>query len=155
MRYEHLFSLMFVALSSNAIANPSFEAFPVPVFPQTETVVSVRLTTKVDRRYASALRAAVGQRANFAGRHVLVTWGCGTSCVMGAAVAVKTGEVAWIPFTVSNWNEQISEPIEYRADSRLLVVHGSMNEKGAGNQISYWIFDGRTFATLRAKGSSH
>ncbi|HEY1151365.1 MAG TPA: hypothetical protein VGF27_22490 [Pseudoduganella sp.] len=95
------------------------------------------------------LRASEGRRANFAGHFVLATWGCGASCVMGAAIDARTGDVHWLPFTVSNWGFDVSQPLEFRRDSRLLVVHGSRDERGSGDETSYYLFDHGKFHELR------
>ena len=51
-----------------------------------------------DMLYRARLRAAATERPNFAGHYVLTTWGCGTECVMGAAINTRTGRVAFLSF---------------------------------------------------------
>ncbi len=41
----------------------------------------------------------------------------------------------------------MTEPLEYRRDSRLLIVHGALNEKGSG--VHTFVFDGRRFTPSR------
>lgn len=106
----------------------------------------IRLAGKEERRYASQLRQAARRAPDFAGHYVLVTWGCGAGCVRAAAVDIATGQVSMLPFTVSNWPLEVSEPLEYRLDSRLLVVRGSRNEVGQG--AYRYEFDGRRFKLL-------
>jgi hypothetical protein len=132
--------------AAEVLAAPQFEHFPASSY--TGQPASVRLQGTKSRQYASKLRAASRQPVNFAGRFVLATWGCGASCVMGAAIDARTGSVIWIPFTVCCWDLGISEPIEYRPDSRLLIVHGSLDEKGAGSEVHYDDFDGRHFVRI-------
>lgn len=79
---------------------------------------------------------------------MLATWGCGASCVMGAAVDAETGAVNWLPFTVCCWAPAVREPIEYDVGSRLLIVHGELNEAGAASDVRYYDFDGRRFAPI-------
>lgn len=139
--------LLLACLSAQALAGPRFEEFPAPAY--TGQQVGVQLQGAKSREYSSALRAASHQPVNFAGRYILATWGCGASCVMGAAIDAKTGSVIWLPFTVCCWDLKITAPLEYRPDSHLLIVHGSLDEKGAGTGIHYYDFDGRRFAPIK------
>lgn len=140
-----LFVLLAFA-SSEILAAPRFEDFPSPSY--AGKPVGVHLQGAKSRLYASNLRLASHQPVNFSGRYILATWGCGASCVMGAAIDAKTGSVTWLPFTVCCWNLEITEPLEYRQDSHLLIVHGSLDEKGPGSGIHYYDFDGRRFAPI-------
>ncbi|WP_051971847.1 hypothetical protein [Massilia sp. 9096] len=140
-----LFALL--ALSAAQVsAAPRFKDFPAVSY--TGQHASVRLQAAKSRLYASQLRIASHQDVNFSGRYILTVWGCGASCVMGAAIDAKTGTVIWMPFTVCCWNLEITEPLEYRADSQLLIVHGSLNEKGAGSEVHYYDFDGQHFVRI-------
>ena len=56
--------------------------------------------------------------------------------------------VTWLPFTVCCWRLEITEPLEYRPDSHLLIVHGSLNEKASASEIHYFDFNGRRFAPI-------
>lgn len=133
-------------ISAEALAAPRFEDFPAQLY--TGKPASVDLKGAESRRYASELRLASRQPVNFSGRYILTTWGCGASCVMGAAINAKTGSVTWLPFTVCCWKLEITEPLEYRRDSHLLIVHGSLDEKGSASEIHYYDFDGRRFVPI-------
>jgi hypothetical protein len=79
---------------------------------------------------------------NFAGKYVLTLWGCGTECLMGAALNVTTGKVVWIPFTLCcagdlSTNDPGFEPIEARKNSRLVVFTGLRNEDGP---LASWFY---------------
>ena len=106
----------------------------------------VQLRTARSRRYRGALLAAALQPVNFAGRYVLTSIGCGAGCVEVAAIDTGAGTVAWLPVTVCCWPLAMAEPLEYRRDSRLLIVHGALNEKGSG--VHAFVFDGRRFVAL-------
>jgi hypothetical protein len=108
---------------------------------------------KENRRYATMLRNAAKQPPNFAGHYVLAAWGCGASCLMGAAIDAKTGMVIWLPFTVCCWPLEITEPLEFKTDSRLLIVRGSRNEKGGG--VYYYLLDNQHLTLLRAIEKGH
>ena len=124
MRPHHLIlcALAFSANQGWAAPVPRFEDYPVAEF--AGRVAQVRLADRRSRQYASTLRAAAQGTPNFAGHYILATWGCGASCVTGAAIDARTGVVAWLPFTVCCWAAPISEPLEFRRNSNLLVIHG-------------------------------
>jgi hypothetical protein len=105
-----------------------------------------RLTSKETRRYATQLSEAATHPVNFAGRFILAEWGCGAGCVMAAAIDARSGKVVMLPFTVSDWPLDITEPLDYRKDSSLLVVRGSRNEQERGTY--YYRFDGAAFTQL-------
>jgi hypothetical protein len=149
MRLSRLSLLVLALQFSGAFAAPRFEDFPAASYAGQSA--KVRLADARSRLYASQLRAAAQGSPDFAGRHILAMWGCGASCVMAAAIDTNTGAVAWLPFTVCCWNLSISEPLEHRRDSRLLIVHGSRDEKGPGNAVHYYAFDGRKFSPLKVE----
>ncbi len=126
-------------------ASPRFDAYAAPVRPGS-TQIRVVLSGPESRRYAAELESAGNRPVNFAGHYILAIWGCGASCVMGAAIDVNTGAVSWLPFTVCCWSSDFSEPLEFKAGSRLLVVHGSRNENGGGTH--YYVYNNDAFAVL-------
>ena len=63
---------------------------------------------------------------------------------MAAAVDMKTGRVTSLPFTVSDWPLDVTEPLTYRPNSCLLVVQGSRNESKEHGTY-YYDFDGKAF----------
>lgn len=146
MSTHHLLTFVLACACKVACAAPQFQDLPSTIY--TGKRMEARLTDKQSRQYASMLRTASHRPINFAGRYVLTSWGCGASCVMAAAVDAKTGTVTWLPFTVCCWAPDVLEPIEYRLESRLLVVHGNINESGAASDVHYYGFDGRRFAPI-------
>ena len=145
-----LVCLLACALSGAARAaeTPRFEDF-VAAVEKVEHPAALRLSDARSRHYKSQLGEAADHDVNFAGHYVLASWGCGASCVMSAAVDVKTGAVAWLPFTLCCWPLEIEEPLEFKPDSRLLIVHGSRNEKGGGTY--FYRFDGTRFRLVKAE----
>jgi len=142
----------FIALgiaSASGAATPRFEDYSVAV-EVIKNPAQVRIIDAQSRRYRSQLRDASRHAPDFAGHFVLATWGCGASCVMAAAIDAKTGVVTRLPFTVSNWPLEVTEPLVYKPDSRLLVIHGSRNEKGNG--IYYYELIGHVFKLVGENG---
>lgn len=90
------------------------------------------LKSKQDREFRTRLREAAKQTPNFAGHYIVTTFGCGSSCVMGAAIDARSGLVTWLPFTICCWEDARSEPVEFRPDSALMIVRGMRNEQERG-----------------------
>lgn len=83
------------------------------------------------RTYRTRLRNAAKGEVNFAGEYVLTTWGCGTTCIMGAVINAKSGVVHFLPGSICCWFEanEDAHPIDYRIDSNLIVFTGLLNEQ--------------------------
>lgn len=141
--------LAFSLYCGQSFAAPQFGDFPAQLTGAQK--VELQLVDAQSRRYASMLRSAAKRDVDFAGHYILASWGCGASCIMAAAIDTETGLVAWLPFTVCCWSMQVNEPLEFRRTSRLLVVHGSRNEQGAGDEIHYYEFRRNKFKLLPAK----
>ncbi|MDQ2823043.1 MAG: hypothetical protein M3Y65_22130 [Pseudomonadota bacterium] len=142
-------TVMLVCLVMHCVsvtAAPQFSDFPAPVY--SGRITTAHLTDAKSRQYATQLQATRYGKVNFSGNHILTAWGCGASCIIAATVDAKTGMVKWLPFTVCCWNHGIKVPLEFRADSRLLIVHGSRDETGSAGDISYYTFDGRKFSEI-------
>jgi hypothetical protein len=110
---------------------PAFQSFPVREQFQGPNA-HPRLTTKQDREFRTSLNRAARQAPNFAGHYILTNIGCGASCVLTAVIDAKSGRVNWLPFTLCCWDDKITEPIEFRRDSDLMILHGSKDEKAPG-----------------------
>ncbi|MEZ5792130.1 MAG: hypothetical protein R3D34_15585 [Nitratireductor sp.] len=97
------------------------------------------------RTYRTRIREAARAPVNFAGEYVLATWGCGSSCLMGAAVNVRTGEVQFLPGTICCWFEagDNANPIEFQADSNLLVLTGLLNEQEPLSRYNFVMQNGQ------------
>ena len=141
------FLLAPLLLQGAATVAPTFHDFSV-ARERVAHPARVQLADAKDKQYATRLREFAGRPPNFAGHFVLASWGCGASCVITAAINSQTGEVAWLPFTVCCWDANVPKPLDFRADSRLLIVHGSRNESGGGTYD--YTFDGKAFTLLKA-----
>jgi len=131
----------------NGAATPKFEDYAVKEQYKGKVAQPV-LRTKSDREFRTRLREGAKEKVNFAGHYVLITWGCGGGCVMGAALDAKTGTVSWIPFTLCCWPLEVEDPLNFRVDSKLIVFTGSRGEQGQG--VYYYRFEGGKFVLLKA-----
>jgi hypothetical protein len=60
--------------------------------------------------------------------------------------------VVMLPFTVSDWPSDVTEPLDFRKDSCLLIVHGRRHETARGT--FFYRFDGKQFKLLDASVTS-
>lgn len=134
---------------------PVFADYPVAVYagPKAEPV----LDDEFSRDNGSIYRTENEKSINAAGEYVRVYVTCGSSCVSPDLLSQKTGKRADIPFTVSGWRE-VSEdfaPMLTRADSRLIVFQGALNEKGIVGRHYYVLENGklRHLQTVNTRGN--
>jgi hypothetical protein len=145
-----LFAALFVgafAACAHAEPTPTFADCPARVQTKHETPHIVFADARA-RQYRTVIRDAAKGPIDFAGHYTIATWGCGSACLMAAAIDQKTGRVISLPFTVSDWSPDVTEPLAYHADSCMLVVRGSRNESDEHGTY-YYTFDGKAFQ-LRA-----
>lgn len=111
---------------------PQFRGFRVDVYDG--PVSSPNLSSHSEAgTYRTRLREAARGTVNFAGHYILVSWGCGTTCVAGAVLDARNGNVFFLPFSICCWGnvDEGFRPIEFRKNSTLLVFAGLRNEQGA------------------------
>lgn len=136
MRFRFLKSaliclLPLVAISSELAAEgiPQFRDYRVEVY--SGPVRGPDLSSHPDARtYRTRLRNAAEGQVNFAGELVLTYWGCGTTCVDGAVLNAKTGQIHFLPHNLCCWGDvdEGFRPIEIRPYSRLIVLAGLRDE---------------------------
>jgi hypothetical protein len=119
--------------ASTAAATPVpinlFTAYPAgPVY--TGPHAAPDLTEPQNYDFRTRIRAASHKTPNFAGRWVLVNWGCGTGCNDGRLVNTATGTVLSLPAAVISGTlpEPTADVYTYTRESRLLIVNGHDGE---------------------------
>ena len=161
-----------LAFMANALAQPAgtasptgalaaagavrFEDFPALTGPPVRNAPLI--LTPRDRQYQTRLRAAAADRPNFAGHYVLTTWGCGTECLYGAAVNLRTGRVTFLPFATCCFSEAPDGNkgmVAFRRDSALLVLLGMRGERGDGMGSHFYRIQGDRLAHLRSVPFPH
>lgn len=77
-------------------------------------------------KFRTRIKLGAKKGPNFAGHYTIVLWGCGSDCSGVAIVDAKTGEVFIDPelLEISTKVSQDSPKIQFRLDSRLLIVEG-------------------------------
>ncbi|MGH9967421.1 MAG: hypothetical protein ACREBG_06260 [Pyrinomonadaceae bacterium] len=78
------------------------------------------------RLFRTMIRTQARNEPNFAGRYTLATWGCGSGCQGFAMIDAQTGRVYFNPkaLNVGTVPYQDEDSLQFRTDSRLLVVSG-------------------------------
>lgn len=106
------------------------------------------LSTPDEREFRTRLREAAQDKVNFAGHYVLTAWGCGAQCLMGAVIDARTGKVYWLPSKICCWPLEVEKPLDFRIDSRLVILTGSRDEEKQG--VYYYKFQASHFTLLQA-----
>jgi hypothetical protein len=96
---------------------PRHADYPAAVF--TGPPAAVQLDTDFKRSMKTRLRNGAQAQPNFAGSYHIVTWGCGTNCLIGLVVDRRTGKVYGLPKDPADL--QLFD-LWHRANSRLLVA---------------------------------
>lgn len=143
--------------ASNAFGQktPKFSDYPAKV--QTATAKQVNLKSHPRARlFRTNLREALKEGVNFAGRFIIATWGCGTSCGDSGIIDAKTGnvffptELGGVSMGMGELSE--GEPLEYRKNSRLLIINGYLggNESSSAKYgIWYYEWTGKTLKLIK------
>lgn len=105
------------------------------------------------RTFRTRLKEAAKGKPNFAGHYILTTWGCGTQCLMGAIIDAKTGKVYMLPDTLCCWDigaDDNFSPVEFRPNSKLLILSGARSERDGDNGTHYYKFENNRLVFLRS-----
>jgi hypothetical protein len=144
--------LLIAALSECVVAQmrvPQFTDYPVSErFTGRNARPIIRGAARVFR---TRLKETAREKPNFAGHYIIGMWGCGAECLMGGIVDAKTGKVYSIPFSVCCWGFDVDEkfePVDFRLDSKLIVITGARNEEGNGTY--YYKFENNRLTLVKA-----
>lgn len=147
-----LLSLPLQAKVSNRVGNgnmPRFEDYPAGSAWR-GVAAPVKLASPAERMFRTNLTRAAKEPANFAAHYRITQWGCGTDCVAGALIDLKTGDVFSLPLAAGkrgweHWTFCVSMfqngGVDYRVDSRLLIIGcgGKLDDNG-DNTPDYFYF---------------
>jgi hypothetical protein len=103
-------------------------------------VASVKLASAGARMFRTMLRQDAKEGINFAGHYIIATWGCGSDCHSFGIIDAKTGNVYFsdlISF-VGGQLSQEEDRLQYRKNSRLLIVAGAKNDEEIGKFYYEW-----------------
>jgi len=137
--------LLAVALVLGAVdfaAYPGDEPFAAPS--------AKPLITGPAAKFATRIREAAKEPADFNGHYKIARWGCGSNCLQWAVIDQQTGRVLMAPRTLNscmpgNPKEPAQFPdwLDYRAGSRLIVAYECEDPKNG------LLYDTRRFYALQ------
>lgn len=116
------------AASAQAPPIPRFESYPVSDnfsgTPAPATIAHPRA-----RLFRTVIKEQAKDPPDFAGHYRVATWGCGTDCVGLALIDARTGRVYFNPkaLNVGGVPYQDEERLQFRLDSRLMIISGSVD----------------------------
>ena len=129
------------SLAEADLAAPKFSEYPAAGFTGARAAALVLGDEPRSERDREPLGAALESHPNFAGRTVLVRFGCGDGCETVAFVDLPSGRVAYpgalaaVPTTIPCTT---GAPLKFRRDSRLLTV---TNDTGGTRLTRYFLWD--------------
>ena len=124
-----LFLLAVISVQGQSAKVPTFGQYPAKVEKAVARAIDFKNSPGAwgfRTRLTDALRRGV----NFGGHYILTGWGCGTGCVSGGIIDARTGRVYFpeqmhsIAVGDDETGTYVESPIEYRKNSRLVIVHG-------------------------------
>ncbi len=126
---------------------PKFTDYPVSVWHGKP--VAVRSRTSVSRMYRTVMREAQKEGPDFAGHYKIAIWGCGAPCTDWAVIDAKTGYITdYKAYRDVSHMYVEDEPLDYRPDSRLLIIKGAPHENEARDGLTYLLWTGKGFRQL-------
>jgi hypothetical protein len=143
-----------ISLTAIAPPAPRFADFPVPSEHIARPATPV-IAGRTAREFRSQLRAAASGGPNFAGHYNIARWGCGAGCLMWGLIDERTGQVHFEPAIESidayavDFDAPDAASLNFRRDSRLLIILGAPNEDEARNGASFYVWNGRSFRLLK------
>ncbi|MFZ6773399.1 hypothetical protein ACO0LB_11855 [Undibacterium sp. SXout7W] len=134
---------------------PKFESYVVTEIFQGKPALPKTSTSPAFKNMRTKIREGAKTGPNFAGHYTLIFVGCGAGAIcLPAIVDAKTGNVYSSDFINSIENFNIAPDIEnhiveYRKDSSLLRVIGSINENTELRGVSYFVWENNKFKRIR------
>ena len=163
-RFMRRLSFTFIALvllvlltAAQSSKKSAFKSFPVIVEKARASAINFKNdpgARSMRTRLTEALRGGV----NFAGHFIVAGWGCGTGCISGAIIDARNGNVLWpLPLNALGvWYEgasYVKDPVEYRKNSRLLIIRGSPgvkdNDQDKPNGEYYYEWTGKDLRQMK------
>lgn len=161
-----LILLIAAAVSLRAQARPRFEDYPVkevfrgkpaaPIFASPEDrMYRTRIRQGVEKGWGVIREGKERPGVNFAGRFIVIEWGCGVPCVMMVMVDAPTGKIHHLPMalgiTMPFFGLRSAE-VNFRPTSRLLTIDAcpEQSEKAdAACYTHYFVWEGEKWKLLQ------
>jgi hypothetical protein len=143
---------------------PRFQDYPATPYAGPNAAPDVRSDPR-SRMYRTVLTGWATEKPNFAGHYIVATWGCGTGCTQIAIIDALTGKIFHPPGVRTNSIVDVDEEVlvdgepnprradfgalQYHADSRLLILVGTPENRAEQRGISYFVWNDDRLARIR------
>jgi hypothetical protein len=154
---------------------PRFEDYPVKQIYK-GVPAAPKIITSAQRKYRTRIREGVEKGwgvyqdgkeqhhpgPNFAGKMVVVQWGCGAPCLMVAMVDGESGEVYLPPLSVDNtfalplfvpgrYSVSSNPELSFRQDSRLLIMKATpdWSKENHHSYTYYFLWQNNLWSLIR------
>ena len=97
------------------------------------------------RLFRTMIKTQAKNQANFAGHYYLAIWGCGSDCRGFALIDARTGRVYFNPraLNVIGVPFHDEDSLQFRRDSRLLIISGSVDGFGGHRDEAKFYYEWR------------
>jgi hypothetical protein len=132
-----------------------FHNYAVHVAPNTPRPVQPNVSSGRARLYRTRIREGAEQGPNFADRYTIIRIGCGAATLCVAIEDATTGQVYFPPelrsveALIVDTGRVAVDTLNFRRDSRLLIVVGSPNEQRRRAGISYYTWRSGRLSLIR------
>ena len=131
MKLSAVFIVVLVLLgaaSTQGQTLPRFESYPA-AGRFSGTPAPAIISHPRARLFRTMIQNQAKDQPNFAGHYHVATWGCGTDCQGLALIDARTGRVYFNPraLNVAGVPYQDEERLQFRLDSRLMIISGSVD----------------------------
>ena len=153
-----LFSVMALcSVSALGQETPNFAKFPEGVVKATVKQVNLSSHPRA-KTFRAVLNNGLTGGVNFAGHFIIATWGCGSGCMQSAIIDGNTGNVFFpgaLEGATLGYGELTNrEPLEFKNDSRLLILNGVPGGKETGYGTRYYEWTGQTLKLVKYEKKS-
>jgi hypothetical protein len=134
---------------------PRFENYPAS--PYRGPTATFRVAhDPLARLFRTRLKEWAASEPNFAGHYILATWGCGTDCTQITIIDAMTGRIfhpagAGVLDSTNVHDDFIKgdRVVDFRSDSRMLMLVGAPDEDTRRRGISFFVWDHDHLRLLR------
>ena len=120
-----ILSFVFRIESKEVESIPQFNDYKTKVQQKFNKNIKLNFSDKKNRQFRTLLKGSLSEAPNFAGKFIIVSWGCGSSCQRHAIINKNSGEVYWPKEIEASFNLTACDidTLEFQSNSTLLVVN--------------------------------
>jgi hypothetical protein len=137
------------------LSNEVFNRYPARVSAKPHKPVPPDVRRGTPHLYRTVIRQEAKQAPDFAGNYILIRIGCGAATVCPAILDANTGTVFFPPklrvasALLLDTGDTDVDTLNYRQNSRLLIVFGTPNENPKNDGMSYYLWRSDKLTLIR------